>query len=109
MTKTLTRILLCQKVADSIGVTQPHVGKWFNVLLDKISLTLAEGDNVKVSSFGSFLVRHKCARVGRNPKTGAAALISERRIVTFRASQRLRKVVPHITQQNNREVARAVI
>ena len=109
MTETLTRMLLCQKVADSIGVTQPHVGKWFNVLLDKISITLVEGDNVKVSSFGSFLVRHKRARIGRNPKTGTAALISERRIVTFRASQRLRKVVPHTAQQDNREGVRAVV
>ena len=56
-------------------------------MLNEISDSLVHGDNVKISSFGSFVVRHKGGRVGRNPKTGEEVPIEPRRVLVFRPSQ----------------------
>jgi len=59
-------------------------------ILDLMSDALAEGQNVKISGFGTFLLRDKSERVGRNPKTGVEVPITPRRVLTFRASQMLK-------------------
>jgi integration host factor subunit alpha len=60
------------------------------MMLDELTSALSRNENVKLSSFGAFVVRSKKKRFGRNPRTGAAATIAARRVVTFRASQTLR-------------------
>ncbi|MDQ6974570.1 MAG: integration host factor subunit alpha [Mariprofundaceae bacterium] len=62
-------------------------------IFNHISHTLITGENVKISGFGHFIVREKSARMGRNPKTGEAAEISARRVVTFRPSQAFKQVL----------------
>lgn len=62
-------------------------------VLDEITYALVEEEEVKVSSFGSFTIRHKQERMGRNPKTGEPAVISARRIVVFKASSKLKHLV----------------
>ena len=59
-------------------------------VLDEISNTLISGDNVKISSFGSFSIREKGERIGRNPKTGVEVPISPRKVLVFRASHVLK-------------------
>jgi integration host factor subunit alpha len=59
-------------------------------ILDLMSDALAEGENVKISGFGTFLLRDKSERIGRNPKTGVEVPITPRRVLTFRASQMLK-------------------
>lgn len=62
-------------------------------ILDRMAAALAAGENVKISSFGTFLLNDKAERIGRNPKTGEEATVSARRVVTFRPSQGLRDQV----------------
>lgn len=59
-------------------------------ILGHMSEALAEGENVKISGFGTFLLRDKAERIGRNPKTGVELPITPRRVLTFRASQMLK-------------------
>ena len=62
-------------------------------ILGHMSNALAEGENVKISGFGTFLLRDKAERIGRNPKTGVEVPITPRRVMTFRASQMLKERV----------------
>jgi integration host factor subunit alpha len=63
------------------------------MVLDRISDALLAGDNVKISSFGSFMLREKGLRIGRNPKTGVEVPIQPRTVLTFRPSQLLREAI----------------
>ncbi len=91
---TLTRAKLADTIQEKYGETlhlsRQRYGDIVDAFFDEICQSLRKGEGVKISSFGSFLVRHKRARVGRNPKTGISAPISERRVVTFRPSHYLR-------------------
>ncbi len=60
-------------------------------ILDLMSVALEKGKNVKISGFGTFLLRDKAQRIGRNPKTGVEVPITPRRVMTFRASQMLKE------------------
>jgi integration host factor subunit alpha len=62
-------------------------------ILEKMCAALGNGENVKISGFGSFVLRDKRERVGRNPKTGVEVPITPRRVLTFRASQKLKDKV----------------
>ena len=68
----------------------PNPPAWSNACCITCATTLAEGHNVKISGFGSFILRDKGERVGRNPKTGVEVPIAPRRVMTFRASQIMR-------------------
>lgn len=87
---TVTRARLSDAVYEEVGLSRDESSALVDSVLEKIAATLAAGESVKLSSFGSFSVRDKAERVGRNPKTGAAAAISARRVVVFRASHVLR-------------------
>ncbi len=60
-------------------------------ILDHMASALEQGENVKISGFGTFLLRDKAQRIGRNPKTGVEVPITPRRVLTFRASQMLKE------------------
>lgn len=87
---TLTRADLSEEVHREIGLSRADSAAVVEQLLEYMCQALSKGENVKVSGFGSFILREKGQRVGRNPKTGVEVPIAPRRVLTFRASQMLR-------------------
>jgi len=88
--KTLTRMDLSEAVFKEVGLSRNESAELVESLLNHMSDALTKGEQVKISSFGTFSVRDKTARVGRNPKTGEEIPISARRVVTFRPGQKLK-------------------
>ncbi|WP_417449018.1 integration host factor subunit alpha [Kordiimonas sp.] len=84
---TLTRADLTEAVYEEVGLSRNESADLVEAVLEEISDRLVDGDNVKISSFGSFLVRQKNGRMGRNPKTGEEVPIEPRRVLVFRPSQ----------------------
>lgn len=87
---TLTRADLAEALHREVGLSRTESATVVEQILDHICDALATGQNVKISGFGSFLLRDKGERVGRNPKTGIEVPIAPRRVLTFRASQMMR-------------------
>ena len=88
--KTLTRMDLSEAVFREVGLSRNESSQLVESVLAHMSDALASGDSVKISSFGTFSVRAKSARVGRNPKTGEEVPIHPRRVLTFRPSHLMR-------------------
>src|SRR5438045_6215339 len=84
--KTVTRADLCEAVYQKVGLSRIESAALVELVLKEITDCLERGEAVKLSSFGSFVVRRKGQRMGRNPKTGEKALISPRRVVMFKPS-----------------------
>jgi integration host factor subunit alpha len=84
--KTLTRMDLSEAVFREVGLSRNESADLVESVLSHVSDALAGGETVKISSFGTFAVRDKGARVGRNPKTGEEVPIRPRRVLTFRPS-----------------------
>lgn len=84
--KTLTRMDLSEAVFREVGLSRNDSAQLVESVLNHISDSLVSGEQVKISSFGTFSVRQKTARVGRNPKTGEEVPINPRRVLTFRPS-----------------------
>lgn len=87
---TLTRADLAEVVHKQVGLSRADSAAMVEQILDGMSGALERGENVKISGFGSFILRDKGERIGRNPKTGVEVPIAPRRVLTFRASQLLR-------------------
>lgn len=87
---TLTRADLAEALHREVGLSRAESASVVEQILKHMCDSLAEGQNVKISGFGSFLLRDKGERVGRNPKTGVEVPIAPRRVLTFRASQMMR-------------------
>jgi len=87
---TLTRADLADVVHTRLGLSRAESASVVERLLYHMCHSLSEGQNVKISGFGSFILRDKGQRVGRNPKTGVEVPIAPRRVMTFRASQIMR-------------------
>ena len=83
---TLTRMDLSEAGFREVGLSRNESAQLVESVLDHISDALVKGEQVKISSFGTFSVRSKSARVGRNPKTGEEVPINPRRVLTFRPS-----------------------
>jgi integration host factor subunit alpha len=90
---TLTRADLTEAVHREIGLSRAECSTLVHSVLDHISTALSSGENVKISGFGSFVLRDKPMRIGRNPKTGDEVQISPRRVLTFRASPKVRDMI----------------
>ncbi|MDZ7894264.1 MAG: integration host factor subunit alpha [Sphingobium sp.] len=90
---TLTRAELADSINRSVGLSRAESAAMVESILDKMSDALEQGENVKISGFGTFVLRDKGLRVGRNPKTGVEVPIEPRRVLTFRASQMMREKV----------------
>ena len=88
--ETITRQQLSEAVYQEVGLSRNESADLLELVLAKISATLANGDSVKISSFGSFTIRNKGQRIGRNPKTGEEVPILPRRVLVFRPSQVLK-------------------
>lgn len=83
---TLTRMDLSEAVLREVGLSRNESSELMESILNHISDALVAGESVKISSFGTFSVRSKNERVGRNPKTGEEVPIAPRRVLTFRPS-----------------------
>lgn len=88
--QTVTRAQLSEAVYQEVGLSRNESADLLELVLDEIATALAKGEAVKISSFGSFSIRSKGQRVGRNPKTGEEVPILPRRVLVFRASQLLK-------------------
>ena len=87
---TLTRADLADVVHTELGLSRAEAASMVERLLHHLCHALSQGENVKVSGFGSFILRDKGERIGRNPKTGIEVPIAPRRVMTFRASHMMR-------------------
>ena len=90
---TVTRIDFANKLREQFGFTTTDAIKLVDVIFDEICESLINGEEVKFAGFGTFKILAKSARMGRNPKTGAPAVISARRVATFRPSTEFRQRV----------------
>ncbi len=93
MSKTLTRADLSNAVYREIGLSLSESTDLVDAVIEEISVALEQGDTVKLSSFGTFKLRFKKQRVGRNPKTGVEVPISPRTVLSFNASNILKNKV----------------
>ena len=84
--KTLTRMDLSEAVFREVGLSRNESAQLVETVLEEMSDALVRGEQVKISSFGTFSIRDKSARIGRNPKTGEEVPINPRRVLTFRPS-----------------------
>ena len=88
---TLTRADLAETINRKMGLSRAESLDLVEQVLAKMTDALVHGENVKISGFGSFVLRDKKERIGRNPKTGVEVPITPRRVMTFRASQLLKE------------------
>ena len=107
--KTVTRVELYDAVYRKVGLSRSESSALVELVLKEISDSVARGEAVKLSSFGTFNVRQKGKRIGRNPKTGAEVPISPRRVVVFKGSaimkQQINDARPGV-KQSSREQSR---
>jgi integration host factor subunit alpha len=89
--KTVTRADLCEAVYQKVGLSRTESATLVELVLKEITDCLERGVTVKLSSFGSFVVRKKGQRIGRNPKTGKEVPISPRRVMVFKPSAILKQ------------------
>ncbi len=90
---TLTRADLADIINRQVGLSRADSSNMIESVLDHMTNALVSGENVKISGFGTFVLRDKAERIGRNPKTGIEVPITPRRVLTFRASQGMRQKV----------------
>ena len=88
--RTITRADLAEAVYEQVGLSRNESSDLVELVLEEISRNLIENKNVKISSFGSFSIREKGERIGRNPKTGVEVPILPRKVLVFRASHVLK-------------------
>ena len=91
--KTVTRADLCEAVYQTVGLSRTESAELVENVIDEICKSIVSGESVKLSSFGSFLVRQKGERIGRNPKTGEEVPISPRRVMVFKPSNVLKQKI----------------
>ena len=87
---TLTRAEIAEAINRKLGLSRSESLGMVESILGHMSTALSKGQNLKISGFGTFLLRDKAQRIGRNPKTGVEVPITPRRVLTFRASQILK-------------------
>lgn len=88
--RTVTRSDIAETLYQEVGLSRKDSGEILDMVLEEITDDLVKGNNVKISSFGTFTVRQKNTRIGRNPKTGVEAEISSRKVISFKPSQTMR-------------------
>jgi len=91
--KTVTRADLAEAICREVGLSRLESSALVEMMIEEICAAIVRGETVKLSSFATFQVRNKTERMGRNPKTGEEVPITPRRVMTFRASNLLKKQV----------------
>ena len=99
---TVTKMELANLLFDELGLNKREAKEFVELFFEEIRSALENGDNVKFSGFGSFSVRNKPQRPGRNPKTGEEIPVSARRVVTYKASQKIKdRVADSVKMREN--------
>ena len=93
MSETLTRAELVELIYSEVGISKTEASEIVDQFFEEIILDLIDGNSVKLTSFGTFSVKHKKERIGRNPKTKEEAIIDARRVISFRASKELKRKI----------------
>ena len=99
MSKTVTKLDLVNYLNKKLGLNKVESKELVEAFFDEIKKSLIDNEEVKISGFGNFKILSKNERPGRNPKTGEHAIISARRVVTFKAGQKLRKKMSNIQSE----------
>ena len=89
----MTKADLAQVIVDGMGLSRTRAHEAVQLVIDLMTDTLAGGEQVKITGFGTFQLRDKAARLGRNPQNGRAITISARRVLTFRPSKVLKRAM----------------
>lgn len=105
--KTLTRADLAESVYQEVGLSRQESAELVEAVLQEVADSLVVGETVKISSFGTFTVRQKGERVGRNPKTGEEVPILPRKVLVFRASNVLKDRIGKSLAEEPSQVAEA--
>lgn len=92
----MTKADLADKIYEEVGLSKKEASGVVELLFDSMKNILSEGESIKITGFGTFLVRKKSARRGRNPKTGEEIQIEQRRIVTFKPSLQFKSLVEKV-------------
>lgn len=90
---TMTKADIIEKVYQKIGFSKKEASELVEMVFNELKDVLCNGEKIKISGFGNFIVREKKERIGRNPQTGDQIKISARRVLTFRPSQVLKAVL----------------
>jgi integration host factor subunit alpha len=101
--QTITRARIAEMIYTQVGLSRNDSAELLEAVLDGIATRLESGETVKISGFGTFSVRQKGGRIGRNPKTGVAAPIPPRRVLLFRPSHVLKALVNGTTESSPKE------
>ena len=99
MSKTITKLDLVNHLNEKLGLNKVESKELVEAFFDEIKMSLINNEEVKLSGFGNFKILNKRERPGRNPKTGKPAIISARKVVTFKAGQKLRKKMSNILSE----------
>ena len=99
MSKTITKLDLVNHLNEKLGLNKIESKELVEAFFDEIKKSLINNEEVKLSGFGNFKILNKRERPGRNPKTGEPAIISARKVVTFKAGQKLRKKMSNILSE----------
>lgn len=90
---TMTKADIIEAIYEKVGFSKKEAADLVEMVFDMLKDTLSKGEKIKISGFGNFVVRDKRPRTGRNPQTGEAIKITQRRVLTFKPSQVLREEV----------------
>jgi len=99
MSKTITKLDLVNHLNEKLGLNKVESKELVEAFFEEIKKSLINNEEVKISGFGNFKILNKKERPGRNPKTGEPAIISARKVVTFKAGQKLRKKMSNILSE----------
>jgi integration host factor subunit alpha len=105
-THTITKATLANTLFDQLGLNKREAKEFVELFFEQIRQALEIGESVKLSGFGGFTIREKNSRPGRNPKTGEEAPVSARRVVTYRASQKVREQISDNTTTINASIGK---
>ena len=89
-TRTMTLADLVERIYENVGFSKKEAAEIVESVFEEMKQALQEGDKIKISGFGNFVVRRKAARKGRNPQTNETIVISSRKVLTFKPSQVLK-------------------
>ncbi|HJL55992.1 MAG: integration host factor subunit alpha [Arenicellales bacterium] len=105
-THTITKATLANTLFDQLGLNKREAKEFVELFFEQIRQALEIGESVKLSGFGGFTIREKNSRPGRNPKTGEEVPVSARRVVTYRASQKVREQISDNTTAINANIGK---
>ena len=103
---TITKATLANTLFDQLGLNKREAKEFVELFFEQIRQALEIGESVKLSGFGGFTIREKNSRPGRNPKTGEEVPVSARRVVTYRASQKVREQISDNTATINASIGK---